>query len=154
MDVQRQVCAELNDYQDLHLYLTDPENNVGSWHLPAHIPHIPRIRPPWQGREGCDSDQNSSKADRSADSKSEESPTVSRMTSAARQALQDGFDELDACIRRISAKTGLNAAQIVERWDATKTRVSNSWNIYQGFFEERRNEELARLDPKVHPNRK
>ena len=76
------------------------------------------------------------------------------MTNAARDALQDGFAELDACVQRISARTGLNVAQIVERWDATKTRVSNSWNIYQSYFEERRERELARLDPQVHPNRK
>ena len=73
------------------------------------------------------------------------------MSNAARKALQEGFAELDVCIQRVSAKTGLNPAQIVERWDATKTRVANSWNIYQGFFEEQRDQELARLDPKDHP---
>lgn len=75
------------------------------------------------------------------------------MTNIARKVLQDGFEELDACIQRIGAKTGLNSAQIVERWDATKTRVVNSWNIYQSFFEERRDQELARLDPEVHTHR-
>lgn len=75
------------------------------------------------------------------------------MTNVCRKALQEGFEELDACIQRVSARTGLNPAQIVDRWDATKTRVANSWNIYQGFFEEQRDEELARLDPEVHPHR-
>ena len=84
----------------------------------------------------------------------EDSPTVSGLSNTARKALQEGFAELDACIQCISAKTGLNPAQIVERWDATKTRVANSWNIYQGFFEEWRDQELARLDPEVHPRRK
>ncbi|KJA25424.1 hypothetical protein HYPSUDRAFT_199591 [Hypholoma sublateritium FD-334 SS-4] len=101
--------------------------------------------------QNCDAGGSSSKlAD--AVSTLEESPTIGRMTNTARQALQEGFAELDGCIRRISAKTGLNPAQIVERWDVTKTRVTNSWNLYQGFFEEKRDQELARLDPEVHPH--
>ncbi len=99
-------------------------------------------------------DTDSSKFARNVDSTLEDSPTVVGLSKTCRKALQDGFAELDACIQRISAKTGLNPAQIVERWDATKTRVANSWNIYQGFFEEWRDRELARLDPKIHPHRK
>lgn len=117
---------------------------------PAHIsiqPSTPLAIP------NRDPDGNSSKSEHDADSTLEESPTVGRMTNVGRKALQEGFEELDACIHRISAKTGLNSAQIVDRWDATKTRVANSWNIYQSFFEERREQELARLDPEVHTHR-
>jgi hypothetical protein len=81
----------------------------------------------------------------------EDSPTVGRMTNAAREALRKGFGDLNACINRISAETGLKPAQIVERWDVAKTRVVSTWNIYQTFFEERREQELARLDADARP---
>lgn len=73
------------------------------------------------------------------------------MSNAARDALNEGFKDLDTILKRISVETGLAPAQIVERWDATKTRLVNSWNIYQNFFEERREEELARLPPEKQP---
>ncbi|KJA14941.1 hypothetical protein HYPSUDRAFT_208298 [Hypholoma sublateritium FD-334 SS-4] len=122
--------------------------------LPANVPEVTHIsiQPSTPSSiPNCDPGGSSSKSV-DADSTLEESPTIGRMTNTARQALQEGFGELDACIKRISAKTGLNPAQIVERWDATETRVSNSWNLYQGFFEDKREEELARLDPEVHPH--
>lgn len=81
----------------------------------------------------------------------ESSPTVGRLSDNGRQALSDGFAELDAALKRISNRTGLAPVQIVKRWDATKTRVTNSWNIYQGYFEERREEEISRLRPEERP---
>lgn len=79
------------------------------------------------------------------------SPTVGRLSDNARQALNRGFEELDAVLKRISSTTGLTPVQIVERWDATETRVVNSWNIYQGYFEEQREGELSRLPPEERP---
>ncbi|KAF8178003.1 hypothetical protein BJ912DRAFT_1063344 [Pholiota molesta] len=79
------------------------------------------------------------------DSKLEGSPTISRMSSAARDALQQGFHDLDLLLKEIGAKTGLSPTQIVERWDVTKARLSSSWNIYQSYFEAQRADELARL---------
>ncbi len=82
----------------------------------------------------------------------ESSPTIGRLSNNSRKALNDGFDELDTVLKRISNATGLPPIQIVERWDATKTRVVNSWNIYQGYFEERREQELSRLPPEERPH--
>ncbi|KAF9479009.1 hypothetical protein BDN70DRAFT_895302 [Pholiota conissans] len=80
-----------------------------------------------------------------------ESPTVGRLSNKARDALTRGFQKLDSCVKQISAETKLTPVQIVERWDATGSRTVNSWNIYQGYFAENREQEVARLSPEDQP---
>ena len=56
---------------------------------------------------------------------------------------------MDATLARLSKKTGISIANILKRWNTTKTRGSSLWNIYQRYFTANKDEELERirLDP-------
>ncbi len=74
-----------------------------------------------------------------------DSPSVGRLSTALQEILKDGLKELDKVAKRISVETGLNVPQVKERWRVKDGRTVSHWNIYQEYFGEHVEEELARL---------
>ena len=74
-----------------------------------------------------------------------ESPIMGRLSKEKRAALEDGFQQLDKVAQRTSEATGLSVMQIIKRWNTATTHVKSSWNIYQQYFKQKRDQEIRRL---------
>ncbi|PPR04423.1 hypothetical protein CVT26_002289 [Gymnopilus dilepis] len=68
-----------------------------------------------------------------------------RMSREAMDALAQGHTELDDLLQKIVEATGLDSAQILQRWRPSDCRPINLWNIYQKYFQVHAAKELGRL---------
>jgi hypothetical protein len=61
------------------------------------------------------------------------------------KTIDDELTEFDKRLVRLSKDTGVSVASIMKRWNTTKNRGGSLWNIYQRYFNDHKEDELARL---------
>ena len=68
-----------------------------------------------------------------------------RPSSQTLKTIDNELTEIDKRLARLSKATGVSVASITKRWNITKTRGGSLWNIYQRYFNDHKEDELARL---------